>query len=192
MDVAPQRGRCRSRGQPLSLRMRAAQAWRNPDFPGWRAVTHAIVGRMRAAFCAVAVLALACLLLRSARVGLAGDYVDPISKVKAQDESLYAHSAIRMATQGGWLTPLFMGRYALYKPPLLIWAAALPARIFGVSRLALRLPVALMCSMAVGLVFLWAAELRSWQAGASAALLMISNHLWHVLGGMSMTDGLLV
>lgn len=146
---------------------------------------------MKQAFCVVAVLALACLLLRSARVGLAGDYVDPISRVKAQDESLYAHSAIRIAKQGGWLTPLFMGRYALYKPPMLMWAAGLSTRILGVSRLALRLPVALLCCMAVALVFLWAAELRSWQAGASAALLMASNHLWHVLGGMSMTDGLL-
>jgi len=50
---------------------------------------------MRLALCAVALLALASLLVRSARVGLAGDYVDPISKVTAQDEALYAHSAIR-------------------------------------------------------------------------------------------------
>ena len=66
---------------------------------------------MRRAFGAVVLLALACLLVRSARVGLAGDYVDPISKVTAQDEALYAHSAIRAARQGGWLTPIFMGRY---------------------------------------------------------------------------------
>jgi len=146
---------------------------------------------MRRSFCAVALLALACLLVRSARVGLAGDYVDPISKVTAQDEALYAHSAIRAARQGGWLTPIFMGRYGLYKPPLLMWLAGLSARILGVSRLALRLPVALLASLSVGLVFLWAAELRCWQAGACAAALLISNHLWHVLAGMSMTDGLL-
>jgi hypothetical protein len=42
------------------------------------------------------------------------------------------------------------------------------------------------------LVFLWAWKLRSWQAGACAAALLVSNHLWHVLGGMCMTDGLLV
>ena len=34
-------------------------------------------------------LALACLLLRAARVGLAGEYIDPISKITAQDEALY-------------------------------------------------------------------------------------------------------
>ena len=137
-------------------------------------------------------LALACLLLRSARVGLAGDYVDPISGITAQDEALYAHSAIRMARTGDWLTPMFMGRLALYKPPLLLWLAGLSARLLGVTRLGLRLPVALLAGLAVGLVFLWAAELRSWQAGASAALLVASNHLWHVLGGMCMTDALLV
>jgi hypothetical protein len=147
---------------------------------------------MQRALCAVAVLALACLLLRSARVGLAGDYVDPIGKITAQDEALYANSAIRMARQGDWLTPMFMGRYALYKPPLLMWAAGFSARILGVSRLALRLPVALLASLGLGLVFLWVAELRSWQAAACAALLVASNHLWHVLGGMCMTDGLLV
>jgi hypothetical protein len=146
---------------------------------------------MRRSFGAVALLALACLLVRSARVGLAGDYVDPVSKVTAQDEALYAHSAIRAARQGGWLTPIFMGRYGLYKPPLLMWVSGLSVRILGVSRLALRLPVALLASLSAGLVFLWAAELRSWQAGACAAALLVSNHLWHVLAGMSMTDGLL-
>ena len=147
---------------------------------------------MQRALIAVATLALACLLLRSARVGLAGDYVDPIGRVTAQDEALYAHSAIHMARAGNWLTPIFMGRYALYKPPLLLWISGISARLLGVTRLGLRLPVALLSSLAVGLVFLWAAELRSWQAGACAALLLASNHLWHVLGGMCMTDGLLV
>ena len=124
---------------------------------------------MKRAFCAVAVLALACLLIRAARVGVAGDYVDPIGKITAQDEALYAHSAIYMARNGQWLTPMFMGRFALYKPPLLAWAAGFSARIAGVSRLALRFPVALACCLALGLIFLWAAELRSWQAGVCAA-----------------------
>ena len=146
---------------------------------------------MQRALCAVALLALACLLFRAARVGMAGDYVDPIGRITAQDEALYAHSAIHMAREGGWLTPMFMGRYALYKPPLLAWMAGLSVRIGGVSRLALRFPIALACSLAVGLIFLWVAELRSWQAGACAVLLLVSSHLWHVLGSMCMTDGLL-
>src|SRR5262245_36767984 len=112
---------------------------------------------MRAAFCMVAVLALACTLIRAARVGIAGDYVDPVGRVTAQDEALYSNSASRMAQHGGWLTPEFMGRYALYKPPLLPWIAGFSARLFGVSRIGLRLPVALLCSLALGLVFLWSA-----------------------------------
>ncbi|SPE42931.1 membrane hypothetical protein [Candidatus Sulfopaludibacter sp. SbA3] len=147
---------------------------------------------MQRALYAVALLALVCLLFRAARTGLAGDYVDPISHITAQDEALYAHSAITMAQNGDWLTPTFMGRLALYKPPLLIWLSAASARLLGVSRLALRFPIALLCSLAVGLVFLFAAELNSWQAGACAAALLASNHLWHVLGGSCMTDGILV
>ena len=103
---------------------------------------------MRRALCAVALLALACLLVRAVRVGLAGDYIDPISKITAQDEALYAHSAISMARHGDWLTPHFMGRFALYKPPLLIWGAAISTRILGVSRLALRLPGAILSAFA--------------------------------------------
>lgn len=146
---------------------------------------------MKPAFCAVAVLSLACLLLRAARVGMAGDYVDPISKITAQDENLYAAAAIGMARYGHWLTPRFMGRYALYQPPLLMWMAGAAARIAGISRVALRFPVALACSLALGLIFLWAAELRGWQAGVCAAVLLASSHLWHVLGSLTMTDGLM-
>lgn len=146
---------------------------------------------MPRAFAAVALLALASLLIRSARMELAGDTLDPIGSVRAQDEALYASTAIHMALQGSWLTPEFMGRMALYKPPLLIWAAALSARLAGISRLALRFPVALLSALAAGLIFWWAAEMRSWQAGACSVLLLASNHLWHVLCGMCLTDGLL-
>jgi 4-amino-4-deoxy-L-arabinose transferase-like glycosyltransferase len=146
---------------------------------------------MRRAFLAAAVFAFACLLPRAARVGLAGDYLDPVGGIKAQDEPLYASSAIRMGTEGGWLTPVFMGRMALYKPPLLMWMSGVAVRLAGVSRLALRFPIALLCALAAGLVFWWAAEVRSWQAGAAAVLLLASNHLWHVLASLCLTDGLL-
>jgi hypothetical protein len=146
---------------------------------------------MRLYLAVVAALALASLLPRAARLGLAGDYVDPVSRVTAQDEALYANSSIRMAREGGWLTPRFMGRYALYKPPLLYWLSAAAARTFGVSTLALRLPVAVIAALACALLFLWAAELAGWAAGALAVALLISNHLWHTLSGMAMTDGLL-
>jgi hypothetical protein len=147
---------------------------------------------MRRALCAVALLALACLLVRAARVGVAGDFIDPISKITANDEALYAHSAIAMAREGDWLTPRFMGRYALSKPPLVVWAAAVSSKVLGVSRLSLRLPIALLSALALGLIFLWAGELAGWQAGAMAVALLFCNHLWHTLAALCMTDGLLL
>jgi 4-amino-4-deoxy-L-arabinose transferase-like glycosyltransferase len=147
---------------------------------------------MSRALCAVAALVLACLLFRASRVGLAGDWVDPVSRISAQDEALYSHIAIRMAHQGGWLTPRFMERYALYKPPLLYWLAGLSAKIAGVSPVALRFPVLLICALAAALVFWMASAWRGWQAGIAAVLLLNGDHLWHVLSTMCMTDALLV
>jgi hypothetical protein len=146
---------------------------------------------MRWAFCAVALLALACLLVRAARVGMAGDTIDPVGKITAQDEAYYANPAIAMARQGGWLTPRFMGRYALFKPPLTVWAAAVSSKILGVSRVGLRLPVALFSALSLGLIFLWASELAGWQAGVVGTALLLCNHLWNTLAVLTMTDGLL-
>jgi hypothetical protein len=147
---------------------------------------------MKRAFLVAALLSAIGLLVRSERVGLAGDYVDPVSKITARDEALYANSSIRMATQGDWLTPRFMGRFALYKPPLLFWTSALSARLLGVSRFSLRLPTVVACGVAAGLIFLWAAEMASWPVAVGALLLLITSHLWNVLGALAMTDGLLV
>ncbi len=134
---------------------------------------------MRRAFLAAAAFALACLLVRCARVDLAGD----ASGNPAHDEALYASSAIHMEAAGDWLTPR--------QPPLLLWMSAVSVRLVGVSRVASRFPIALLCALAAGLVFWWAAEARSWQAGAAAVLLLASNRLWHELGSMCLTDGLL-
>src|ERR1039458_8984520 len=114
------------------LLVRAGEQRRKQDRPG------GLSYHMRRAFCAVALLALACLLVRAARVGLTGEYIDPVGKIAAQDEAYYANPAIAMAREGGWLTPRFMGRYTLFKPPLLVWAAAFSSKILGVSRLGLR------------------------------------------------------
>src|ERR1041385_8096436 len=143
---------------------------------------------MRRAFCAVVFIAFLIILPRAANIGLAGAYVDPVGHISAQDEALYAHSAITMVTHGDWLTPHFMGRLALYKPPLLYWTAALSAKIFGISHVTLRLPSVLFTALAAGLIFLWGAEIANWQAGAAAAVLLVSNRLWDTLGALCMTD----
>jgi len=147
---------------------------------------------MLRAFCVVALVAFACLVPRAVRVGFAGDYIDSFGRITAQDEALYGHSAIAMAREGDWLTPHFMGRLALYKPPLLIWASALSARILGIGRLALRLPTILLVSFAIGMLFLWGAEIGGVPAGVATALLLLGNHFVNMLGTVCMTDGLLM
>src|SRR5581483_61593 len=146
---------------------------------------------MRRAFFAVVLFALTCLLIRASRVGIAGDYLDPVAKISAQDEAFFVHSIVRMVRQGEWLTPRYMGRFSFFKPPLFMWLSGFSARIAGISRVALRFPLALLCSLAVGLVFLFAAKIRSVQAGLAAALLLVSNYLWNVSGAMVLTDALL-
>src|SRR6266851_2812080 len=146
---------------------------------------------MKWALGAVLLAAFLSLGLRAALVGIAGDEIDPIGHISAQDEALYLHSALRMERSGEWLTPMFLGRFGLYKPPLLMWTAGAAVRAFGVSRVALRLPVVLASCLAIALVFLWVLPLRGWMAAACAAILMLSHHLWQVLGAMCLTDGLL-
>jgi hypothetical protein len=146
---------------------------------------------MRLSFWAVVLAAFAILLVRAARVELAGDYLDPVAKISAQDEALYSHNAIRTARHGHWLTPRFMGRFALYKPPLAVWFAAASAKLFGVSRLALRLPGVLIAALALGLLFRFGAEVRAWQCGAFAVALLLCDRLWMAPASMLLTDGLL-
>ncbi len=146
---------------------------------------------MRRAFLIAAALAFAVLMIRAVREGLAAGYLDPIARITSQDEALYAHSAIEMAERGDWLTPHFLGRLALYKPPLLDWLAGASARIFGVSRVGLRLPIVLISALGLGLVFLFGTEVGNLQAGAFAVVLLLSNRLWMVPASMVLTDALL-
>ena len=157
--------------------------------------SHAVVlssSSMRRAFCAVALLALAGLLPRAVRVGMAGDYVDTISRITARDEALYGHTAIAMARGGDWVSLRLMDRAALWKAPLLVWTAALSARLFGITRFALRLPVVISAALAIALIFLWGSEMSGILSGAIAALLMLGNHLFHTLATLCMSDALLL
>ncbi|MBI1792511.1 MAG: glycosyltransferase family 39 protein [Acidobacteria bacterium] len=137
------------------------------------------------------VLAFVVLACRADRVGLASGYLDPLTRIGAQDEALYSHSALRMARQGDWLTPRFLGRYALYKPPLLLWLAGASVKIFGPSPLALRLPSLLAGALTGVLVFYWVSRWRSPLAAAAALLLFLLNPLTHILSRMCLTDALL-
>jgi hypothetical protein len=123
--------------------------------------------------------------------GLASVYSDPVSRAPSQDETMYAASAVGLATGGEWLSPRVLGRFYLEKPPLLIWMAGLSMRTLGISLFALRLPALLAGALATMLLFLWAESRYSRWVAASVVLLALSNPLWHTFSRICYTDMLL-
>jgi len=93
-----------------------------------------------------------------------------------------------MARHGGWLTPLFMGRFFLFKPPLLIWLASLSIKTLGLSLFAVRLPALLSGAAGVTAVFLWCARARSLAAGALAACFLLLTPFWQMFSRICLTD----
>ena len=152
-----------------------------------------VPARPRAAELALALLAAALLLgFGVSSVGVASGYVDPIAKAGAQDEAIYCHSAVAMARGGGWLTPTVLGRFDLHKPPGLLWAGALSMRLFGISPLALRLPVLLAAALCCLAVYLWVRTARALLAAATALLLLVSSPLFHDAARRFTAEGVLV
>ena len=119
---------------------------------------------------------------------IAAAYADPIAGVRAQDESVYVSSAIRMAEGGSWLTPEVMGRLLLAKPPLLQWLSASAIDLFGLGLLSVRLPSLLFGAAGVAAVFAWASLGRTSFAGLIAALLLVSNPIWATFARLCYTD----
>lgn len=132
-------------------------------------------------------LALAILSLKVTFGSVGAGYVDPIGQIRAQDEAVYSHTAIRMATQGDWLTPHFLERFALYKPPLFYWLTAAAVKLFGVSTISLRLASLLAAAAMIGLL---AARTKTWIA-AFVLLTLAGNEYLARLTGLALTDVLL-
>jgi len=131
----------------------------------------------------VCFLSLAVLGIGINRAGIASTYSDPVGQLRAQDESTYANSAVGLAGECGWLTPKVMGRFLLYKPPLLVWLAGASLKVLGKSLFALRLPDLLAAVLGATLVFVW----RSW----AAWILLVSSPFWHIFARLCYTDMLL-
>jgi hypothetical protein len=140
---------------------------------------------------AVFVLSLAWFGWRAGQSGMASAYCDPVSRIGAQDDAVYGREAIEMAAGGHWLTPTYLGRYMLNKPPMLQWLAAACVRIFGASAWALRLPSLLAAALLAALVFSLVRRAGSLAAALGAALLLVSSHLFYVFARLAMTDMLL-
>ncbi len=108
--------------------------------------------------------------------------------VSAQDEAVYSHAAIRMAETGEWSTPMFLGRFFLYKPPLIYWLSGASAKWFGVSALSLRLPSILAASFTAAVVFVWVMSAANWWRAWLAVILLAAGPLYVELGRRNMTD----
>ncbi len=122
---------------------------------------------------------------------IATPFTDPVLRIRAQDESSYANIAVHLATDGSWLTPRVLGRYVLYKPPLLVWLAGLSLKLFGVSLWALRLP-ALAAGIAASCTAFWRMTRgRTVVAGWLAVALLLANPMWHIFARLCHTDMLL-
>jgi hypothetical protein len=123
--------------------------------------------------------------------GIASPFSDPVARIRTQDESNYVSSAIHLATEGGWLTPKLLGRYFLYKPPLLIWLAGFSVKLFGISLWAVRLPALMAAVLATVVLFWLTGSAKSAVVAWSAAILLLSNPLWHIFARLCYTDMLL-
>jgi 4-amino-4-deoxy-L-arabinose transferase-like glycosyltransferase len=126
------------------------------------------------------------------RCGIASTYCDPLSLIPAQDDAVYAREAIDTASNGNWLTPTFMGRFVLNKPPLLQILTAASLKLFGISSWALRVPSLVAAALVSALVFLLVWRSCSLLVALGAAFLLFTNRLFYVFSRLCMTDMLLV
>jgi hypothetical protein len=140
---------------------------------------------------AAALLAASALGFGIQSVGMASGTVDPILHAGAQDEAVYGHAAARMVRTGEWMTPIFMDRFMLNKPPLLMWAGASSMRLFGINPLALRLPVLAAGVLCCVLVYGWLRRSRSMPVAIAGVVLLLGMPLFHDMNRIFMTDGLL-
>lgn len=137
---------------------------------------HPRTARYLLAYCTAAVLlaGFAALAWNATKDGIGAAYTDPVTKILAVDEALYVNAAMRMAQDGGWLTPKAFGRLFFQKPPPVYWFAALSIKLFGLSLFTVRLPGLLFGAVGGAAVFLWCAKYRSILAGTLAAVMLLS------------------
>jgi hypothetical protein len=140
---------------------------------------------------AVGLIAASVLAFRIQGVGMASGTVDPILHAGAQDEAVYGHAAARMVRSGHWMTPIFLDRFMLNKPPLLMWAGAASMRLFGIDPLALRLPVLLAGVLCSVFIYWWVRRSRSMPAAIAGVVLLLGAPLFRDMNRTFMTDGLL-
>lgn len=123
--------------------------------------------------------------------GIASGYVDPILHAGAQDEAVYGHAAAVMVRTGHLMTPVFLERFMLNKPPLLMWTGAASMRLFGIAPLTLRLPVLAAGVLCCMLVYWWLRRSRSIAASVAGVVLLLGTPMFYSISRKFMTDTLL-
>jgi hypothetical protein len=123
--------------------------------------------------------------------GMASGFVDPLLHAGAQDEAVYGHAAARMVQTGHWATPIFLDRFMLNKPPLLMWAGAASMQVFGVNPVALRLPVLVAGVLCCVFIYWWLRRSQSIVAGVAGVVMLLGMPVFHSIGRKFMTDTLL-
>ena len=146
----------------------------------------------RSAPLAILLAALVMLGVGIQRAKVAAPISDPVGGYRSQDESVFSNSSITMALHGHWLTPRFLGRIYLLKPPMQLWLSALSMKLLGISLFALRLPMLLAGALGVLVLYLWCRGSTSMAAGITAALLLVSDPMWQIFSRLCYTDLLLV
>lgn len=141
-----------------------------------------------AVYASVFIVALAWFAAGVQRSGIASQFCDPVSRIGSQDDALYAREAIEMSSGGDGLTPTYLGRYALNKPPMLVWLAAASIRLFGVSAWSLRVPSLVSAALAATLLFAFVWRAQPFLAAACAVVLLASSHLFYLFSRLTMTD----
>ncbi len=104
------------------------------------------------------------------------------------DEPRYAQIAREMLQRGDWVTPVLNGQPWLEKPPLYYWSAMLAYKAAGgVSDWAARLPSAILCSLMIFFIFVWARHFRRGMQ-LDAALITAASAIVIGFGGSASTD----
>ena len=104
------------------------------------------------------------------------------------DEPRYAQIAREMLQRDDWVTPVLYGQPWLEKPPLYYWSAMLSYKATGgVSDWAARLPSAILCSLMIFFIYVWARHFRRGMQ-LDAALITAASAIVIGFGRSASTD----
>jgi 4-amino-4-deoxy-L-arabinose transferase-like glycosyltransferase len=104
------------------------------------------------------------------------------------DEPRYAQIAREMLQRGDWVTPVLYGHAWLEKPPFYYWCAMLAYKANGnVTDWAARLPSAILCSLMIFFIYVWARHFRRGMQ-LDAALITAASAIFIGFGQSASTD----